>query len=155
MDLGQFSIFSCITVGFIINRWYSTRSIKRLSLSERKLVVMPNEIKDVLVGILLGDGHINQRSSTGNSRFIFGQTSKHKEYFDYVFSIFKLFCTDGYEPKLKSIIDKRNNVTYYSFSFCTMQLPCFNIFRELFYVSNVKIVPYNIYDLLTAKGLAF
>lgn len=36
-----------------------------------------------------------------------------------------------------------------------MQLPCFNVFRELFYLSNKKIVAYNIYELLTAKGLAF
>ena len=36
-----------------------------------------------------------------------------------------------------------------------MQLPCFNIFREIFYKSNIKIIPTNIYDLLTARGLAF
>jgi hypothetical protein len=36
-----------------------------------------------------------------------------------------------------------------------MQLPCFNVFREMFYMSNVKVVPNNIYDLLTPKGLAF
>lgn len=36
-----------------------------------------------------------------------------------------------------------------------MQLPCFNEFKQLFYVSNVKFVPYNIYEILTAKGLAF
>lgn len=36
-----------------------------------------------------------------------------------------------------------------------MQLPCFNVFRELFYLSNVKTVPNNIYELLTPKGLAF
>ena len=36
-----------------------------------------------------------------------------------------------------------------------MQRHCFNVFRELFYLSNVKIVPHNIYELLTPKGLAF
>jgi len=36
-----------------------------------------------------------------------------------------------------------------------MQLPCFNEYRNLFYNLNVKIVPENIYDLLTPKGLAF
>ena len=36
-----------------------------------------------------------------------------------------------------------------------MQLPCFNVFRELFYLSNNKKVPENIYDLLTPRGLAF
>ena len=36
-----------------------------------------------------------------------------------------------------------------------MQLPCFNVFRKLFYLSNVKVVPNNIYDLLSPRGLAF
>ena len=36
-----------------------------------------------------------------------------------------------------------------------MQLPCFNEYRELFYELNVKIVPANIYELLTPRGLAF
>lgn len=36
-----------------------------------------------------------------------------------------------------------------------MQLPCFNVFRDLFYSSNLKIVPNNIYKLLTPIGLAF
>lgn len=37
-----------------------------------------------------------------------------------------------------------------------MQLPCFNKYRELFYDSIKKnIVPENINDLLTPRGLAF
>jgi len=36
-----------------------------------------------------------------------------------------------------------------------MQLPCFNVFKNLFYNLNVKIVPQNIYELLTPRGLAF
>lgn len=36
-----------------------------------------------------------------------------------------------------------------------MQLPCFNEFRELFYKLGKKIIPVNIYDLLTPRGLAF
>jgi hypothetical protein len=35
-----------------------------------------------------------------------------------------------------------------------MQLPCFNEFRIMFYLLNVKIVS-NIYELLTPRGLAF
>jgi hypothetical protein len=36
-----------------------------------------------------------------------------------------------------------------------MQLPCFNEFRELFYIAGKKVIPNNIYELLTPKGLAF
>jgi LAGLIDADG DNA endonuclease family len=36
-----------------------------------------------------------------------------------------------------------------------MQLPCFNVFKEIFYLSDVKKVPDIIYELLTPKELAF
>lgn len=134
----------------------STKGIKRLSPKERALITIPDEIKEILVGILLGDAHIARRSPTANSRLVYGQTAiKHKEYFEYVFSFFISFCTKDYEPQIRIISDKVNNKTYQGISFTTMQLPCFNEFRELFYILNEKVVPENIYELLTPKGLAF
>jgi hypothetical protein len=34
-------------------------------------------------------------------------------------------------------------------------LPCFNELYDLFYVNGVKIIPLNIGELLTARGLAY
>jgi hypothetical protein len=60
----------------------STKGITRLSPTERSAIEIPNEIKEILVGILLGDAHINKRSVTGNARLVYSQTAeKHKEYF--------------------------------------------------------------------------
>jgi len=138
---------------------YATRSTKgifRLSSAERALVTLPDEIKDILVGILLGDAHIARRSSTANSKLVYAQTAvAHKEYFDYVYSFFITFCVDNYIPQLKTVRDNRTKKLYSAISFTTMQLPCFNEFKDKFYVSNVKRVPYNIYELLTPRGLAF
>lgn len=77
--------------------FYATRSTKgiiRLSSAERALVTLPDEIKEILVGILLGDAYIARRSSTANSRLVYAQTAvDHKEYFDYVHSFFySLLC---------------------------------------------------------------
>ena len=70
----------------------STKGVTRLSSSDRALVTLPDEVKEVLIGILLGDGHIVRRSPTANSRLVYAQTAiKHKEYFDYVFGFFYLF----------------------------------------------------------------
>ena len=134
----------------------STKGVIRLSSSERKNILMGDDIKDVLIGILLGDAHIVKRSSTANSRLVYAQTAiTHKAYFEYVYSFFTNFCTKDYIPQSRVVRDKRTKKIYSSISFTTMQLPCFNVFRELFYLSNVKTVPHNIYELLTAKGLAF
>lgn len=140
----------------VINTTRSTKGIIRLSAAERKLILMPDDIKDVLIGILLGDAHIVKRSSTSNARLMYAQTAiAHKAYFEYVYSFFHSFCAKDYITQTKVFRDKRTNKIYSSISFTTMQLPCFNVFRELFYVSNVKTVPDNIYELLTPKGLAF
>ncbi len=36
----------------------STKGIKRLYLAERALIKIPENTKDILIGILLGDAHI-------------------------------------------------------------------------------------------------
>ena len=87
---------------------------------------------------------------------IYAQTAvKHKEYFDYVFSFFSPFCVKDYIPQSKIVRDNRTKKIYSAISFTTMQLPCFNEFQEIFYNLKVKKVPNNIYELLTARGLAF
>ena len=134
----------------------STKGIVRLSPSERAFVKLPTEVKEILTGILLGDGHISRRSSTANSRLLYAQTAvTHKEYFDHVFNIFLPFCVNAYVPQSKIVRDNRTKKTYSAISFTTMQLPCFNVYKDCFYNLNVKIVPNNIYELLTPRGLAF
>lgn len=134
----------------------STKGIGRLSSSERAQIVLPGEVKEVLVGILLGDAHIVRRSSTYNSRLVYAQTAvTHKNYFYYVLSFFLPFCVKDYIPQSRIIRDNRTKKTYSAISFTTMHLPCFNEFKEMFYELNVKKVPSNLYELLTPRGLAF
>lgn len=97
-----------------------------------------------------------RKTSTANSRLVYAQTAvAHKEYFDYVLSFFLSFCAKDYEPQSRIVRDNRTKKTYSAISLTTMQLPCFNEFRDIFYELNVKVVPHNIYELLTPRGLAF
>ena len=125
-----------------------------MSKEERAKVILPQDIKDILVGILLRDAHIAKRSATANSRLVYGQTTKHKEYFDYVLEFFKPYCDENYEFQYRTFTGK-DGKTYFATSFTTLQLPCFNAFKDMFYIHNKKIVPYDIYNLLTPKSLAF
>jgi len=135
---------------------YVIQKVLVVYLHQIKLILIPNDIRDVLIGVLLGDAHIVKISPTGNSRLVYAQTAvAHKAYFEYVCSLFTTFCVKDYKPQSRIVRDKRTNKIYSATSFTTMQLPCFNVFRELFYLSNVKIVPHNIYELLRPKGLVF
>lgn len=75
--------------------------------------------------------YIVLKTSTANSRLMYAQTAvAHKEYFNHVFSIFKSYCTIDYTPYSKLFVDKRTNKSYSSISFTTMQLPCFNEYKN-------------------------
>lgn len=133
----------------------STKNVKRLSKKERENIKLSDKAFQALTGILLGDGHIQRRSPNQNSRFNFVQTSvKHLEYFKYVFNLFKPYCTEDIEYNIKSWEDSRFNTQYEALQFTTMQLPCFNFFRDTFYLDGKKVVPLNIDELLTDIGLA-
>jgi len=92
--------------------------------------MLPDQVKDVLIGTLLGDAHIVRRSPTGNSRLVYAQTAEqHKEYFYLVYNIFKPFCAIDYKVQNRIFTHNRSGKTYQALSFTTMQLPCFNQFR--------------------------
>jgi LAGLIDADG DNA endonuclease family len=109
--------------------------------------------------LLLGDGHIQQRSVKGNSRFIYGQSSlrkHHLNYFNHVFELFKPYLSKDFNVKEKTFSDKRTNKNYSSVNFATLSLPCFNFYKNLFYnYKNVKIIPLNINKFITPRGLAY
>lgn len=65
------------------------------------------------------------------------------------------FCANNYKPQSRIVKDNRTRKIYSVISFTTMQFPCFNVFKKMFYNLNTKVVPQNIYELLTYRGLAF
>jgi hypothetical protein len=91
----------------------STKGVTRLSSAERILISISKYIKDILVGVLLGDAHIVRRSSTGNSRLVYAQTAiALKEYFNYVYSFFIPFCAKDYISQSRLIRDNRTKKKY-------------------------------------------
>jgi hypothetical protein len=87
-----------------------------------------------------------------NSRLIFAQSIVNTEYFNMVYSIFKDYCQGL--PKENILNSKLVGITK-NIRLTSMTLPCFNLYHDLFYCNNVKIIPKNISELLTAISLAF
>jgi hypothetical protein len=138
---------------------YSNMSTKRLSNLDRIKITIESPLNEIIIGLLLGDGHIQKRSINGNSRFLYGQSSLrlyHLNYFNHVFDLFNPYLSKDFKPKNRSFTDKRTNKEYSSVQFATLSLPCFNYYKNLFYNSNnIKIVPSNIQNLLSPRGLAY
>lgn len=126
---------------------------------DRSKISIEYPLNEIIIGLLLGDGHIQRRSLKGNSRFLYGQSSlrkHHFNYFNHVIGLFQSYLSIDFKFKEKSFLDKRTQVKYSSVQFATLSLPCFNFYKNLFYDSNnIKIVPLNIDNLLTPRGLAY
>jgi hypothetical protein len=127
----------------------------KLTREQRKSLQLTQIQTDIINGSMLGDLHAEKRNINGYTRLQFRYSSKYTEYINHLFSIFKDFS--GSPPINLSYYDSRPNraETYHSIKFQTLSLPCFNIFREIYYnKEGVKIIPLNYYDLLTPIGLA-
>jgi hypothetical protein len=178
MDIYYYNIFDLITsISLLCKQNYTTDinntiyppvnrdredyilRTKRLSKVERSKINIGEPLNEIIIGLLLGDGHIQSRQLNGNCRFMYGQNSlreNHLNYFNHIFDLFKPFISKEYKVKSRSFIDKRSNKTYSSVFFATLTLPCLKKYRELFYsLEGKKIIPNNINQLLTPKGLAY
>lgn len=123
-----------------------------LSQAERQQFSLTQKEKEIAVGLILGD--VSAQKQNVNVRLSFSQGLVHEEYLDHLYNLFRSFC--NMVPKTSTRApDKRTGVSYGYKRFNTLSLPCFNEFYELFYVEGKKVVPQNIFDLLTPLGLAY
>jgi hypothetical protein len=114
------------------------------------------DLKEIIMGLMLGDLFAEKRNPNSNTRLQFKQSVKNKVYIDHLYSIFKDYCNS--EPKVTSSLDKRpgKKELNISIKFWTQSLPCFNQFRELFYdESGTKFIPFNLEQTITARSLAY
>lgn len=117
------------------------------------------EQQDILVGTLLGDGKLVFDQNMIKASYAAEQGSVHKSYLYHLWDIFKDICVHD-EPVKYDKFDKRSGKTHTSYYFSTLSLSALAEYARLFYVINddggkVKVVPYNIKDLLTPRALAY
>jgi LAGLIDADG DNA endonuclease family len=88
---------------------------------------IPFNLNEIIIGNLLGDGHISKRNTYSNSRFEFTQSIKNRIYIDHLYSLFKDHC--GAKPRIRTITLKSEpGKEYQTIGFKTLCLPCFNIY---------------------------
>lgn len=140
---------------------YSTSSVSanndlstiKKSAKYKKEYKLSIEQKEALIGIILGDGSLERSKSSHNTRLRIEQAYPEKE--GYLRSLYDLLePMASMVPTILSRKDKRNGTITQSLYFRTLAMPCLNFYYELFYVNKVKIIPKNLGELLTARGLA-
>jgi hypothetical protein len=115
------------------------------------MIKIPFYLLSVIIGLVLSDGWLTiPRPDRKNARLGFKQSLDKAYYVWFVFNILSHCCTRY--PSLKK--SSRLGTPTFGLEFVTRILPCFTELHSLFYLSDIKRIPENIYELLTPVALA-
>lgn len=118
---------------------------------ESKMIKLPPYQMSIIIGLLLSDGWTIIPSKTSkNARLGFAQSRDNSKYFWNVFWDLSHYCSAYPIIRYRT----RFGMPTVGLEFFTRSLPCFTELHSLFYPTGIKIVPHNIYELLTPIALA-
>src|ERR1700712_2729004 len=124
--------------------------------SKKASMEVSKELDEIIIGSMLGDLTAEKPNLNSNTRLQFKQSLKNKAYVEHLYSLFQDYC--GSAPITMSKFDSRPNKMkeYSAIKFQTLSLSCFNKYKHIFYNEyGTKILPENIQDLLTDRGLDY
>jgi len=139
----------CTSVVIFGSNLSSTINYPRFTSIVRYMVSIPPSVYPILVGLIISDGWL-QINKSGNTRFAFKQSIDKFEYFYNVFLKLSHYCS-SYPYIVKTNLKGQ---LFYGISFSTRSYPCFTELYHIFYLKKVKILPENLFDILTYEALA-
>ena len=114
------------------------------------IINLPNNIKSIMVGIILSDGHIAFNSKGKNAYLILNQSLAKSAYIYFVFSFLSHYCQSY--PKLS--VSYRLGRPSYILRIATRSMPCITELYNNYYLNKIKIIKPLIYFDLTPIALA-
>ena len=121
---------------------YMEHYLKKISLVKRQ--------REIIVGTLLGDGHLETQTNGKTYRLKILHAASQKEYLDWLY--LELQTISAHPPRHKII--KACGKEYSNYWFDTVSSPSFRFYAQQFYEAKRKQVPKFINKLLTPLGLA-
>jgi hypothetical protein len=113
----------------------------------KKGLKLTQEQREALLGILLGDGHLETQNGGRTYRLIIEQTRHNEPYIQHLYELFQPWVLTP--PKLK----KRNTGVHLFFR--TISHPAFRFYGKLFYSSEKKVLPKHLHKYFSDRALAY
>lgn len=124
-------------------------------LEERKSSLKLTPIqKEILVGTLLGDGHLETKNRGKTYRLKIEHTIKQKAYVDWLYNHFKEWVATPPRIRTRRINFQRKCGEYELYGFQTLSVGSLRFFAHQFYDGVTKVVPKQIGRWLTPRTLA-
>lgn len=107
--------------------------------------------REILIGILLGDAHLETQNNGRTYRLKVEHSLKQRFYLEYLYEIFKEWCLSPPREKIKHLKQK----IYINLAFTTVSHRSFRFYAHQFYKKGKKNVPKLIHRWLTPRVLAY
>jgi len=119
---------------------------------KKKKLKLNKKQKEIVIGLMLGDGHLETQNQGKTYRLKIEQTVRHKEYVDWLYDNLKDFVLTPPKKKIKESFGKK--VVNYGFS--TISVGCFRFFAQQFYepIEKGRKIPNLIRRWLTPLSMA-
>lgn len=118
--------------------------------SLKKTLKLNNTQREIIIGLMLGDGHLETMNNGRTYRLKVEQSLRKSDYVAWLFEKFNNFVLS--KPKIKKKF--RNGVATKNIGFSTVSHGSFRFYAQQFYVSGKKVVPKMIGRLLSPLALA-
>ncbi len=115
---------------------------KTLSLSQTQ--------REIIIGLLLGDGHLETQNNGQTYRLKIEHSVKQKVYTDWLYMIFSEWCNQPPKARIK----KSFNKDIVSYGFTTYSSSALRFYGQQFYLGKKKVIPKIIKKLLSPQSLA-
>lgn len=111
-------------------------------------IKLTEEQREIVVGLLLGDGHLETRTNGRTYRLKVEHSEAQLDYVLWLYDVFKNLCVQS-EVYRRVRSDGRVSV-----GFTTRTIGSFRFYGQQFYTDDKKRIPPMIHKLLTPQGLA-
>ena len=124
----------------------NTKEIQRLA----KSVKLDQEQREILVGLILGDGHLETQNEGKTFRLKVEHSINQKYYVEWLYQKFNNLVLTVPQVKVQKIKERK----YEKYWFSTISAGTFRFYGRQFYPNGKKIVPKMIKKLVTPLSLA-
>lgn len=118
--------------------------------AHKKTLKLSKSQKEILVGLILGDGHLETLNEGKTYRLKVEHSMQQREYLDWLYVNFKEWINKAPEVRKRTSLGK----IIETYGFTTYTSSILGFYAKQFYVNGKKIIPKTIDKIITPQSLA-